>query len=38
MHLGAGVASKGGQTECTLWALSGPRGLWEEGRDSVGMA
>ena len=29
MHLGAGVASKGGQAECTLWALSGPRGLWE---------
>ena len=38
VHLWVGAASKGGQAGCTLWALSGPRGLWEEGRDSVGMA
>ena len=29
VHVGAGAVSKGGQAECTLWALSGPRGLWE---------
>ena len=37
VHVGAGAASKGGQAECTLRALSRQRGLWEEGRDSVGM-
>ena len=38
VHLGAGATSKGGQAECTLWALSGPRGLWEGGGDLVRMA
>ena len=38
MHVGAGAASKGGQAGCALWALSGPRGLWEGGEESVGMA
>ena len=38
VHLEAKAASKGGQAECALWALSGPRGLWEGGEESVGMA
>ena len=29
MHLKVGVASKGGQAGCALWAFSGLRGLWE---------
>ena len=38
MHLRAGAASKGGQARCALWALSGPRGLWEKSYDLVRMA
>ena len=30
-HVEAAGASKGGQVGCALWALSGPRGLWEGG-------
>ena len=33
VHVEAAGASKGGPAGCTLWALSGPRGLW----DGVGM-
>ena len=31
VHVEAAGASKGGQAGCALWALSGPRGLWEGG-------
>ena len=31
VHVEAAGASKGGQAGCTLWTLSGPRGLWEGG-------
>ena len=34
VHVEAAGASKGGQAGCALWALSGPRGLW----DGVGIA
>ena len=33
VHVEAAGASKGGQAGCALWALSGPRGLWEGGWD-----
>ena len=38
VHVEATAASKGGQAGCALWALSGPRGLWEGGCDGVGIA
>ena len=31
VHVEAAGASKGGQAGCALWALLGPRGLWEGG-------
>ena len=31
VHVEAAGASKGRQAGCALWALSGPRGLWEGG-------
>ena len=31
VHVEAAGASMGGQAGCALWALSGPRGLWEGG-------
>ena len=38
VHVEAASASKGGQARSALWALSGPRGLWEGGWDGVGIA
>ena len=38
VYIEAAGASKGGPAGCALWALSGPRGLWEGGWDGVGMA
>ena len=38
MHVEAAGASKGVQAGCALWALSGPRGLWEGGKNGVGIA
>ena len=36
MHVEAVGASMEGQAGCALWALSGPRRLWEGGCDSLG--
>ena len=38
VHVEAAGASMRGQAGCALWALSGPRGLWEGGWDGVGSA
>ena len=38
VHVEAAGASKEGQAGSVLWALSGPRELWEEGWDGVGIA
>ena len=38
VHVEAAGASKEGQAGCALWALSGPRGLWEGGWDGVRIA
>ena len=35
VHVEAVGASKGGQAGCALWAVSGPRGLWEGGWDCL---
>ena len=38
VHVEVAGASKGGQAGCMLWALLGPRGLWEGDWDGVGIA
>ena len=38
VHVEATGARKGGQVGSALWALSGPRGLWEGGKNGVGIA
>ena len=38
MHVAVADASKGGQAGSALWAFSGPRGLWEGGKNGVGIA
>ena len=36
VHVEAASASMGRQAGCAVWALSGPRGLWEGGWDLLG--
>ena len=38
VHVEAVGASKGEQAGSALWALSGPRGLWEGGQNGIGIA
>ena len=38
MHVAGVGASKGGQAGSALWALLGLRGLWEGGKNGVGIA